>query len=221
MPRDRERGKSGVFPPTIDLPIPSSWSEIKGNKRVFLHLLAGGRAEVGFFLLICSFTVPVLTLMGGLFSRGIHCAICACLVSNFFSTTKWGVAQDRHTWMCESIVSLARNNTQAHSFSESDTSRSSDRSKSLVGHHFIFGLGTARETERYAENAMPLHNTAGWQRQGSESFYSTLRRRQHSDDPACSLGNCNVVYTVWALLLRICRGVIWGGIIVEGSTDAA
>ncbi|RNC40354.1 hypothetical protein TcCL_NonESM10180 [Trypanosoma cruzi] len=28
-------------------------------------------------------------------------------------------------------------------------------------------------------------------------------------------------YTVWAFLLRICRGAMWGGIIVEGSTDAA
>ncbi|RNE95985.1 retrotransposon hot spot (RHS) protein [Trypanosoma cruzi] len=75
--------------------------------------------------------------------------------------------------------------------------------------------------ERYAENAMPLHNTAGWRRQGAESLYLTLRSVQHSDDPACSLGNCNVVYTVWAFLLWICRGVMWGGIIVEGSTDAA
>ncbi|RNC47955.1 hypothetical protein TcCL_NonESM02053 [Trypanosoma cruzi] len=123
--------------------------------------------------------------------------------------------------MCESIVSLARNNAHAHSFSASDTSRSSDRSKPLVGRHFICGVATAREMERYAENAMPLHNTAGWRRQGSESFYSTLRRVQYSDDPACSLGNCNVVYTVWAFLLRICRGAMWGGIIVEGSTDVA
>ncbi|RNF13163.1 hypothetical protein TcG_08548 [Trypanosoma cruzi] len=123
--------------------------------------------------------------------------------------------------MRKSIVSLARNNTNAHSFSASDTSRSSERSEPLVGLHFICGVGTAREMERYAENAMPLHNTAGWRRQGSESFYPTLRRRQHSDDPVCSLGNCNVVCTVWAFLLRICRGVMWGGIIVEGSTDAA
>ncbi|RNE97063.1 hypothetical protein TcG_12726 [Trypanosoma cruzi] len=123
--------------------------------------------------------------------------------------------------MCESIVSLARNNAHAHSFSASDTSRSSDRSKSLVGHHLICGVGTARENERYAENAMPLHNTAGWRRQGSERFYPTLRRGQHSDDPVCSLVNSNVVYTVWAFLLRICRRVMWGGIIVEGSTDAA
>ncbi|RNC32923.1 hypothetical protein TcCL_Unassigned04421 [Trypanosoma cruzi] len=75
--------------------------------------------------------------------------------------------------------------------------------------------------ERYVENAMPLHNTAGWRRQGSESLYPTLRRRQRSDDPVCSLGTSNVVHTVWALLLRICRRVMWGGIIVEGSTDAA
>ncbi|RNF00616.1 hypothetical protein TcG_11703 [Trypanosoma cruzi] len=75
--------------------------------------------------------------------------------------------------------------------------------------------------ERYAENAMPLHDTAGLRRQGSERFYPTLRRRQHYDDPACSLGTPNVVYTVWAFLLRICRGVMWGGIIVEGRTDAA
>ncbi|RNC42256.1 hypothetical protein TcCL_NonESM08148 [Trypanosoma cruzi] len=159
--------------------------------------------------------------MGSLFSRGIHCAICACLVSNVFSTAKWSVAQDRNTWMCESIVSLARNNTHAHSFSVSDMSLSSERSKSLVGHHFICGVATARERERYAENAMPLHNTAGCRRQGSESLYPTLRRGQHSDDPVCSLGNCNVVYIVWTFLLRICRRLMWGGIIVEGSTDAA
>ncbi|RNF08372.1 hypothetical protein TcG_10045 [Trypanosoma cruzi] len=160
--------------------------------------------------------------MGGLFSRGIHCAICACSVSKVFRVAKWGVAQDRNTWMCESIVSLARNNTHAHSFIASDTSRSSERSKSLVGRHFICGVATARETERYAENVMPLHNTAGWRRQGSESLYPTLRRGQHSDDPSFSaLGTCNVVCTVWAFLLRICRGVMWGGIIVEGSTDAA
>ncbi|RNC38907.1 hypothetical protein TcCL_NonESM11804 [Trypanosoma cruzi] len=68
---------------------------------------------------------------------------------------------------------------------------------------------------------MLLHNTAGWRRQGAERFYSTLRRRQRSDDPVCSLGTPNVVCTVWAFLLRICRGVMRGGIIVEGSTDAA
>ncbi|RNC47562.1 hypothetical protein TcCL_NonESM02612 [Trypanosoma cruzi] len=109
MPRDRERGKSGVFP-TIDPSIPNSWSETKGNKRVCLHLLAGGRAEVGFLLLLCCHGACG-DVNGGLFSRGIHCAICAFLVSNVFSAAKWGVAQDRNTWMCESIVSLARNNT--------------------------------------------------------------------------------------------------------------
>ncbi|RNE99157.1 hypothetical protein TcG_12070 [Trypanosoma cruzi] len=81
--------------------------------------------------------------------------------------------------------------------------------------------GQRSKMERYAENVMPLHNAAGWRRQCSESLYPTLRREQRSDDPACSLGNCNVVCTVWAFLLRICRGVMWGGIIVEGSTDAA
>ncbi|RNE95888.1 hypothetical protein TcG_13213 [Trypanosoma cruzi] len=90
-----------------------SWSEAKGNKRVCLRLIAGGRAEVVFLLLISSVTVPAVTLMGGLFSRGIHCAICACSVSNAFSTAEYGVAQDRHTWMCESIVWLARNNTRS------------------------------------------------------------------------------------------------------------
>ncbi|RNC33980.1 hypothetical protein TcCL_Unassigned03276 [Trypanosoma cruzi] len=159
--------------------------------------------------------------MGGLFSRGIHCAIFACLVSNAFSTAEYGVAQDRNTRMCEGIVSLARNNTYAHSFSASDTSRCSERSKSLVGRHFICGVGTAREAERYAENAMPLHDAAGWRREGSESLYPTLRSVQRSDDPVCSLGTPNVVCTVWAFLLRICRRVVWGGIIVEGSTDAA
>ncbi|RNC35204.1 hypothetical protein TcCL_Unassigned01937 [Trypanosoma cruzi] len=113
MLRDRERGRSSVIPPATD---PSTFEELErseGDKRVCLHFLAGGRAEVGFF---CCFivTMPAATLMGGLFSRGIHCAICACLVSNVFSTAKWGVAQDRNTWMCESIVSLARNNTHAH-----------------------------------------------------------------------------------------------------------
>ncbi|RNE95484.1 hypothetical protein TcG_13368 [Trypanosoma cruzi] len=81
--------------------------------------------------------------------------------------------------------------------------------------------GKRGKMERYAENAMPLHNTAGWRRQGSGRFYPTLRRGQRSDDPVCSLGTPNVLYTVWAFLLRICRGVMWGGIIVEGSTDAA
>ncbi|RNC39226.1 hypothetical protein TcCL_NonESM11453 [Trypanosoma cruzi] len=139
MPRDRERGKSGVFPPNIDPSIPSSWSGTKGNKGVCLHLLAGGRTEVGFLLLICLVTVSVLTLLL-FFYRGIHCASCACLVSNVFRTAEYGVAQDRSTWMCESIVSLARNNTHVHSFSVSDTSRSSERSKLLVGHHFICGV---------------------------------------------------------------------------------
>ncbi|RNE96631.1 hypothetical protein TcG_12929 [Trypanosoma cruzi] len=82
--------------------------------------------------------------MGGLFSRGIHCAICACSVSKVFRTAEYGVAQDRNTWMCESIVSLARNNTHAHSFSAPDTSRSSDRPESLVGHHFICGVGKVK-----------------------------------------------------------------------------
>ncbi|PBJ77658.1 N-acetyltransferase complex ARD1 subunit [Trypanosoma cruzi cruzi] len=121
-----------------------SWSEAKGNNCVCLRLIAGGRAEVVFLLLICCHCACG-DVNGGLFSRGIHCAICACSVSNVFRTTKYGVAQDRNTWMCESIVLLARNNTCARSFSESVTSRSSERSKLLVGHHFICGVGTARE----------------------------------------------------------------------------
>ncbi|RNF02408.1 hypothetical protein TcG_11377 [Trypanosoma cruzi] len=43
--------------------------------------------------------------------------------------------------------------------------------------------GQRSKMERYAENAMLLHNTAGWRRQGSESFYPKLRRGQRSDDP--------------------------------------
>ncbi|KAF8304535.1 hypothetical protein TcBrA4_0044960 [Trypanosoma cruzi] len=220
MLRDRERGRSSVIPPAMDLSVPSSWGEAKGTSVCVFTFLREDARRLDFF---CYFVVivPAATLMGGLFSRSIHCAICACSVSNVFRTTEWGVAQDRNTWMCESIVSLARNNTYAHSFSASDTSRSSERSKSLVGRHLICGVWTAREKERYAENAMPLHNAAGWRRQGSGSFYPTLRRGQRSDDPTCSLGTCNVVYTLWAFLLRICRGVMWGGIIVEGSTDAA
>ncbi|RNF13283.1 hypothetical protein TcG_08563 [Trypanosoma cruzi] len=85
MSRGREKGKSGVFPPAIDPSIPSSWSKTKGDKRVCLHLLAGGRAEVGFLLLLCCHCVYG-DVNGGLFSRGIHCAICACLVSNVFCT---------------------------------------------------------------------------------------------------------------------------------------
>ncbi|PBJ77890.1 N-acetyltransferase complex ARD1 subunit [Trypanosoma cruzi cruzi] len=65
-----------------------SWSEAKGNKRVCLRLIAGGRAEVVFLLLICCHCACG-DVNGGLFSRGIHCAICACPVSNVFSAAKW------------------------------------------------------------------------------------------------------------------------------------
>ncbi|RNC42014.1 hypothetical protein TcCL_NonESM08393 [Trypanosoma cruzi] len=120
-----------------------SWSGAKGTRVCVFTFLREDAQRLDFF---CYFivTVPAATLMGSLFSRGIHCAICACLVSNAFSTTEWCVAQDRNTWMCESIVSLARNNTHAHGFSASDTSRSSERSKSLVGRHFICGVGKVK-----------------------------------------------------------------------------
>ncbi|RNC45213.1 hypothetical protein TcCL_NonESM05079 [Trypanosoma cruzi] len=137
MPRDRERGKSSVFPPTMDPSIPSSWGETKGTIVCVFTFLREGAQRLDFFCLFC-YCVCVDVII--IFSRGIHCAICACLVSNNFRTAKWGVAQDRHTWMCKSIVSLARNNAHAHSFSASDTSRSSDRPESLVGHHFICGF---------------------------------------------------------------------------------
>ncbi|RNF17478.1 hypothetical protein TcG_05597 [Trypanosoma cruzi] len=64
---------------------------------------------------------------------------------------------------------------------------------------------------------MLLHDAAGWRRQGSERFYSTLRRGQRSDDSVCSLGTPDVVYTVWAFLLRICRGAMWGGLLLRAA----
>ncbi|RNC35090.1 hypothetical protein TcCL_Unassigned02057 [Trypanosoma cruzi] len=53
MLRDGERGRSSVFPSAVD---PSTFEELErseGDKRVCLHFLAGGRAEVGFLLLLC------------------------------------------------------------------------------------------------------------------------------------------------------------------------
>ncbi|RNF08509.1 hypothetical protein TcG_09758 [Trypanosoma cruzi] len=170
MPRDRERGKSGVFPPTIDPSIPSSWSETKGNKRACLHLLAGGRAEVGFLLLICSVTVSVLTLLL-LFFPGAFIVRFVRLWCPTFSAPPNGVLRRIGIHGCGRALCRSPVITHTRTVSARLIRHVLQNGRNCLWDITSFAASGQRgKMERYAENVMLLHNTAGWRRQGSGSF---------------------------------------------------